>query len=101
MTLLTGNGSMDFEGLADLQWIGITIRWIVNGWMCWQIGMGLGDNDRIDMQLADWHLIGDRLRSTLGWLWQLGWIGVCLTPDWYWIGIRLGWIGIRVRWIGA
>ena len=28
---------------------------IVDGWMCWQIGMGLGDNDRIDMQLADWH----------------------------------------------
>ena len=61
MTLLTGNGSMDFEGLADLQWIGITIRWIVNGWMCWQIGMGLGDNDRIDMQLADWYGIGNML----------------------------------------
>ena len=61
MTLLTGNGSMDFEGLEDLQWIGITIRWIVNGWMCWQIGMGLGDNDRIDMQLADWYGIGNML----------------------------------------
>ena len=61
MTLLTGNGSMDFEGLADLQWIGITIRWIVNGWMCWQIGMGLGDNDRIDMQFADWYGIGNML----------------------------------------
>ena len=87
MTLLTGNGSMDFEGLADLQWIGITIRWIVNGWMCWQIGMGLGDNDRIDMQLADWYgignmlplggtgiWIGDRFRSALDWN--------RLTSDW-------------------
>ena len=46
---------MDFESLA-MDWY--YILKIVNGWMYWQIGMGLGDYDRIDMQLADWYGIG-------------------------------------------
>ena len=46
---------MDFERLA-MDWY--YILKIVNGWMYWQIGMGLGDYDRIDMQLVDWYGIG-------------------------------------------
>ena len=109
MTLLTRNGFMDQWRIIRSAMDWYYISKIVNGWMCWQIGMGLGDNGltcnwQIGMELVmfcRWHgLVSDRrwipigtgFALAVGMDWSLFDIGLVL----YWHQIGMDWCLIDI-----